>query len=69
MTHAQLKRMEAGRRRKQREQQRGAIARVVAFERWLAAGSVLRQIPCLPTDVDYAIARAAGKTRDSRPRK
>lgn len=53
MTPAQLRRMQAGRRRWLAQQDREARARVRAFKRWLAAGSPLRSIPEIPTDADY----------------
>ncbi len=53
--------MQKGAARYRREQRREAIRRVVVFERWLRTGSRLRDIPAIPTDADYALARAAGK--------
>jgi len=41
-------------------QRAAAIARV-RCRAWLAAGSKLRQIPAIPSDHDYRIARAAGQ--------
>jgi hypothetical protein len=43
-----------------RRRRKAAIARVLTFERWLKNGSKLGQIPCVPSDNDYNIARAAG---------
>jgi hypothetical protein len=55
--------MKKGRERHLREQRREALARVAAYERWLKAGSRLREIPQIPSDADYAIARSAGRVK------
>ena len=65
MTATQPAALKRGAKRWQAEQRREAIARVVAYERWLKAGSDLRKLAKLdriPSDADYKIARAAGKT-------
>jgi hypothetical protein len=61
LTAEHKKALAAGRRRKQTEDRKAAIARVDAYERWLKRGSVLRQIPPIPTDADYRKARDAGR--------
>jgi hypothetical protein len=58
MNAAQKRAMQQGRERYQRERQARAIARVEAFRAWLAGGSVLRAIPEIPSDADYAASRA-----------
>jgi hypothetical protein len=66
MTTQQKTALAQGRKRHQAEQRRASIARVQAYERWLAQGSSLKAIGRLekiPTDSDYAVARAAGKTK------
>lgn len=56
-----IRRMQAGRKRGQLAQTHEAISRVQRFEAWLKAGSVLKDIPCVPSDMDYAMARKHGK--------
>jgi hypothetical protein len=68
MDAAQQKALQAGRARAERERRRAGIRRVVVFERWLAVGSKLRDIPEIPTDADYALARAAGKIKREQQR-
>jgi hypothetical protein len=63
MNADRLAAMREGRIRAERERRKAGIARAVAYERWLARGSKLRDIPPIPTDADYELARAAGKIR------
>ena len=59
---AQHKRaMAAGRARQLREDRSDAVRRVVAYTKWLKAGSNFRQIPEIPSDSDYQAARRAGR--------
>ena len=53
--------LKQGHKRWVAEQRKAAIARVVAYERWLRAGSKLRDIPAIPSNDDYKKAREAGK--------
>jgi hypothetical protein len=53
--------LKAGRERAAKQRKREAIARVKAYERWLAKGAPLKDIPTVPSNNDYAVARAAGK--------
>lgn len=46
--------MQAGRRAAADARRQSAEARVEAFRAWLRAGSVLRDIPEIPTDADFA---------------
>jgi hypothetical protein len=63
VTATQQAALARGRKRYQAEQRREAIARVIAYERWLKAGSDFGKLAGLeiPSDSDYRIARAAGK--------
>lgn len=49
--------MQAGRRRMLDAKAEHARRRVEAFTTWLKAGSRLRDIPEVPTDDDYRLAR------------
>jgi hypothetical protein len=60
------KALASGQRRYQAQQRREAIARVRAYQKWLADGSSLKTIGRLekiPTDNDYEVARRAGAVR------
>lgn len=63
MTNEHKAAMMRGRQKYNQRRRQEACERVCAFTAWLAAGSILRDIPCVPTDSDYAIAREMGKTR------
>jgi len=56
--------MREGRERRQPARREEAITRVREYERWLRSGSVLRDIPAIPTDQDYRVARAAREEAD-----
>lgn len=60
MSELQLSAMQAGREREQLRRDTLSAERVSAFTAWLKAGSVLREIPCVPSDLDYAAARRRG---------
>lgn len=49
-----LEAMQRGRERKLEEQRAIGRKRVTDFTAWLKAGSVLRDIPAIPKDSDYA---------------
>lgn len=51
-----LQAMQAGRARAAEARQHNAAERVRAFREWLAAGSVTRLIPEIPTDADFDLA-------------
>jgi hypothetical protein len=59
LTPEHLRALRAGRQRRAREAQREAVARVIAYKRWLERGSKLREIPEIPSDQDYEKWRAA----------
>jgi hypothetical protein len=58
---AEPRRLAQGRRRRQQESARASVARVRRYQAWLRAGSRLRDIPTIPSDADYAVARRLGK--------
>jgi hypothetical protein len=57
MSPEQLRRMQAGRERAQREREVESVRRVGEYRRWLLAGSPSQRIPEVPSDGDYAVAR------------
>lgn len=50
--------MQAGRRKKRDARAEQARKRVQAFTQWLKAGGRLRDIPEVPSDEDYRVARS-----------
>lgn len=61
LSPTQLRKMQQGRERARRQAERDAVARVRAYQRWLKAGSKLRDIPEIPSKGDYKIAQRRGK--------
>lgn len=64
LTAQQKKAMAAGRARKRKTDERAAVARVLAYTRWLKAGSKFDgSMPTLPNNADYKIARRLEKIK------
>ena len=63
LSAAHKRAMAQGRERARREEQKDSKKRVVTYRRWLANGSVLKEIPEIPSDSDFARLRSAEAIR------
>lgn len=60
MNTAQIAKMQRGREKHRETAAQESCKRVTAFILWLETGSVLRSIPPIPTDAEWAVARSRG---------